>query len=46
VHDPVRCRVSIAVQVTVVDPIGKGVWLAGAHETVTGGAPPVVVAVP
>jgi NADH dehydrogenase FAD-containing subunit len=46
VHDAARCRASVAVQVTVVDPIAKSVWLAGVHETVTGGAPLVGVAAP
>jgi hypothetical protein len=41
----VRCRVSAAVQMTVVEPTLKSEPLAGVHETLTGGAPPVAVAV-
>jgi hypothetical protein len=46
VHDPVRCRVSVAVHVTVVDPNGKSASLAGVQDVVIGGAPPITVAVP
>jgi hypothetical protein len=40
VQEAARCRASVAVQVTVVDPIGKRVWLGGVQETLSGGAPP------
>jgi hypothetical protein len=44
VQAPVRCRASVAVQVTVVAPIGKTDRLAGVQDTLTGGAPLDVVA--
>jgi hypothetical protein len=46
VQDAVRCRVSVAVQVTIVVPIGNSAWLAGLHDDVIGGAPLVVVTEP
>jgi hypothetical protein len=45
-HESVRCRASMAVQVTVVEPTGKSAPPAGAHETATFGAPPAAVATP
>ena len=46
VHESVRCWLSVAVQVTVVGPIGKIDPLAGVHAIVTGGAPLATVGVP
>ena len=46
VHESVRCRLSVAVQVTVLGPIGNVDPLAGVQATATGGAPLTTVGVP
>jgi hypothetical protein len=45
VHVSVRCRLSVAVQVTVLEPTEKIDPLGGTQAVVTGDAPPTVVAV-
>src|SRR3954470_11158593 len=44
-HVPVLSRLSVAVQVTRVDPSGKAVFDAGVHVVETGAAPPVATGV-
>src|SRR3954468_6276471 len=46
VQRSVRWRESVAVHVTGVVPTGNGVLVAGVQLSVTGGEPPVTVAVP
>jgi hypothetical protein len=46
VHDAARCRASVAVQLTIVVPIGKSVELAWLHVTASGGAPLAVITAP
>jgi hypothetical protein len=45
-QDEVRCRASVAVQVTVVEPIAKTVPLAGVHAMFKGDWPPTTLGVP
>jgi hypothetical protein len=45
-HESVRCRLSVAVQATLLEPTEKVDPLAGTHAVVTGDSPPAVVAVP
>ena len=45
-HTSVRCRTSVAVQPTLVVPIGNSDPLAGVQAIDTGGAPLVDVGVP
>jgi hypothetical protein len=44
VHESVRCRLSVAVHVTVLEPTENVDPLAGTQAVVTGDAPPAVVA--
>jgi len=46
VHESVRCRLSVAVQVTVLGPVGNVVPLAGVQAVATGGEPLTTVGVP
>jgi hypothetical protein len=46
VHESVRCRWSVAVQLTLLGPTGKVDPLAGTQEVATGDAPAIVVALP
>jgi hypothetical protein len=45
-HETARCSASVAEQVTVADPTGNAVPLAGVHVVVTGACPPLTTGAP